>query len=502
MDEFNRELVDLTHPEPYTQPTPEGPYNLVVVGAGTAGLVAAAGAAGLGAKVALIERHFLGGDCLNYGCVPSKGLIRCATALADVRDAGDYHVQTQGDPDVDFGGVMERMRRLRTRISHNDSVERFTGLGIDVYLGDATFTGAQTLEVEGQTLTFSKAVIATGARASAPPIPGLDEVPYLTNETLFNLTELPKRLAVIGGGPIGSEMSQSFQRFGSEVHLLEKADRILNKEQPEASQFVQKALEKDGVDLVLGMESIDQVRSSGGEIQIEISLKSGEKKTLTVDALLVAVGRAPNVDGLGLETAGVEYDLRRGVTVDDRLRTSNSRIFAAGDVASNYKFTHAADFMARQVLANALFLGRRKTSDLVIPWATYTDPQIAHVGITPETAAAEGLEIDTYTQSFEEVDRAILDGDDASGLAVIHTAKGKDRILGGTIVARHAGDMIGEIVMAMNHGIGLGSVANVIHPYPTQAEAIRKLGDQYNRTRLTPTVAQWMKRWLDWRRGK
>ena len=497
-DDANRTLVSHVHPTDWQNPTPDGRYNLVVVGAGTAGLVSAIGAAGLGAKVALVERHLMGGDCLNVGCVPSKGLISAGRRVAAVRDAGAFGVQVPGGGEADFAAVMERMRKLRTRISPNDSAARFRDQGVDVYFGQGVFTGADTLEVGGATLRFKKAVIATGARAAAPPIPGLDETGYLNNETLFSLTERPRRLAVLGSGPIGSEMAQAFARFGTEVHLVERADHVLTREDADAAAVVQRALVKDGVVLHLNRQAA-KVERDGAEKVLHLEGSGAEEgapaETLRVDEILVAVGRAPNVDGLGLEAAGVEYDPRKGVRVDDNLRTTNKAVFAAGDVASRFQFTHAADFMARIVLRNSLFGGRAKASSLVIPWATYTEPELAHVGLHPHEAAEQGIEVDTYVQPLEDVDRAILDGED-EGFVKIHTRKGKDTIVGATIVAGHAGDMISEIALAMRAGVGLGTIADTIHPYPTQAEAIRRVGDQYNRTRLTPRVAALMKGWL------
>jgi pyruvate/2-oxoglutarate dehydrogenase complex dihydrolipoamide dehydrogenase (E3) component len=497
MDEHNRRLVEHVHPSDWTNPTPSGRYNLVVVGAGTAGLVAAAGAAGLGAKVALIERHLMGGDCLNVGCVPSKGLISAARAAATVRDAADFGVRAPESVSVDFGKVMERMRRLRAGIAHVDGAARFRELGVDVYLGNGQFTGRDTVDVGGTTLRFKKAVIATGARAAAPPIPGLEDAGYLTNETIFSLTKLPRRLAVIGAGPIGCEMAQAFARFGSRVTLIEMADHVLSREDPDAAKVVQRALEKDGIEILTRAKTV-LVGREGDERVLALEV-DGAKRELRADAVLVGIGRQPNVDGLGLEAAGVRYDDRFGVEVDDTLRTSNASIFAAGDICSKYKFTHAADFQARIVIQNALFMGRKKASGLVMPWCTYTDPEIAHVGMYEAEAQEAGFEVDTYTQPFSEVDRAILDGETA-GFAKVHVHKGSDRIVGATIVASHAGEMISEITVAMAAGKGLGTISAAIHPYPTQADAIRKLGDQYNRTRLTPTVKRWMERWLSWTR--
>ncbi len=498
-DEHNLRLLAHTHPDDWANPEPQNPYNLVVIGAGTAGLVSAAGAAGLGARVALIEKHLMGGDCLNYGCVPSKGLIRCATTWADVRDASRYGIHVGGDTEVDFSAVMARMRRLRADISRNDGVNRFTDLGVDVFLGTAQFTGSRTVEVAGKTLRFAKAVIATGGRAAAPTAPGLAEAGYLTNETVFNLTERPARLGVIGGGPIGCELAQTFQRLGSQVTLLHRGAHLLNKEDADAAEIVQNAMLQDGVRLALTAK-LQAVEKHGEEKVLHYTDAAGKVWETVVDEILVAVGRAPNVKGLGLEAAGVRYDPHTGVQVDDRLRTTNRRIFAAGDVCSRYQFTHAADFLARIVLANALFVGRQKASALTIPWCTYTDPQIAHVGLTEHQAADNGFALDTFTQPLDDVDRAILDGE-TEGFAKVHVKQGTDKILGATVVARHAGDMIGVYATAMTHGLGLGALSKVIQPYPTQAEAIRKTGDLYNRTRLTPKVKKWMTTWLRWQRG-
>jgi len=495
-DRHNQKLVSNVHPAGWQNPVPTGRYNLVVIGAGTAGLVTAIGAVGLGAKVALIEKHFLGGDCLNVGCVPSKAIIRGARAVAAVREAGEFGVRVPPGATADFGAVMERMRRLRADISPHDSARRFTELGVDVYLGAAKFTGPDTVEVGGQTLRFAKAVIATGARAAAPAIPGLDQVPYLTNETLFSLTELPKRFGVIGAGPIGCEMAQSFARFGAEVHLVEAEHGILPREDRDAAEAVRNAMERDGVKLLCCGKNLQLAKDPNGvRLQVE---SHGKGYDVLVDQLLVAVGRAPNVEGLGLETVGVEFD-KKGVKVNDRLQTTNPRIYACGDICSPYQFTHAADFMARIVIQNALFKGRARASDLIIPWATYTSPELAHVGLHEKDAKARGVEIDTFTQEMARVDRAILDGETA-GFVRVHVRKGTDEILGATIVAPHAGDLIGELTLAMKGKLGLKTLGAAIHPYPTQAEAIRKTGDLYNRTRLTPVVKNLMRRWLAWQR--
>ncbi len=485
-DLHNQALAANVHPPDWSNPTPERPYHLVVIGAGTAGLVTAAGAAGLGARVALIERELMGGDCLNVGCVPSKAIIAASRVASTVAGASQFSVHVPDGVQVDFASVMERMRKLRNNISKNDSAQRFSDLGVDVFFGQARFKDSDTIEVDGTPLKFKRAVIATGARAAAPPIAGLDGVDYLTNETEFSLTELPKRFGIIGAGPIGTEMAQAFARLGSNVFLVESEHGVLTKEDRDAAKIVQDAIQRDGVQLLCCGRNL-QIRNEGG---IRLAVDSHDTSyDEPVDQLLVAVGRAPNVENLNLEAVGVAYG-QKGVEVNDYLQTTNPKIFAAGDVCSKYQFTHAADFMARIVIQNSLFaigpLGRKKASDLIIPWATYTSPELAHVGLYEHDAADAAIKIDTYVQPLVEVDRAILDGED-QGFAKIITKQGSDEILGATIVAANAGDLISEITLAMNQKIGLGKIASVIHPYPTQAEAIRKLGDQYNRTRLTPT---------------
>ena len=495
-DIHNQKLVSNVHPADWKNPTPASRYNLVVIGGGTAGLVSAVGAAGLGAKVALIEKHFMGGDCLNVGCVPSKAILRAARAVASVRDAAEFGVTVPSGMTVDFAKVMERMRRLRADISPHDSAQRFSDLGVDIFLGAGKFSGTDTVEVGGQTLRFAKAVIATGARAAAPPIPGLKDVPYLTNETLFSLTELPKRFGIIGAGPIGCEMAQSFARFGSEVFLVETEHGILPREDRDASEIVRASLERDGVKLLCCGKDLKLGKDPAG-VRLQVD-SHGKGYNVLVDQLLVAVGRAPNIEGLGLETVGVAFD-KKGVKVNDRLQTTHPRIYACGDICSPYQFTHAADFMARIVIQNALFKGRAKVSSLIIPWATYTSPEIAHVGLYEKDAKDKGIEIDTFTQDLSQVDRAILDSE-TEGLVRVHVRKGTDEILGATVVAAHAGDLIGELTLAIKGRLGLKTIGGTIHPYPTQAEAIRKTGDLYNRTRLTPFVKSLMQRWLAWQR--
>jgi pyruvate/2-oxoglutarate dehydrogenase complex dihydrolipoamide dehydrogenase (E3) component len=477
-DVHNQLLVSRVHPLDWVNPQPVDRYDLVVIGAGTAGLVVAAGAAGLGIglKVALIEKHLMGGDCLNVGCVPSKCIIRSSRVVAEMRDAGSFGVMAPDTIEVDFPAVMERMRQLRAGISENDSADRFKKLGVDVFLGEASFLDRDRLQVDDRTLNFKKAVIATGARARDPKIPGLAEAGYLTNETVFSLTDRPRRLAVIGGGSIGCEMAQTFQRLGCEVTLFHKNDRLLDREDPDAAELLQQVFLKEGIRVVLNC-NIDQVRSSPKGKVIDANGES-----FIVDEILVGAGRAPNVEGLNLEAVGVNYD-RKGIKVNDYLQTTNPRIYAAGDICMNWKYTHAADAAARIVIKNALFspfgLGRSKLSSLTMPWVTYTDPEIAHVG-RYESDNAELIKI-----TLDTVDRAVADGEINGFIKLLHR-KGSDEILGATIVARHAGEMISEITLAIVGKRGLNTLSTVIHPYPTQAEMIKKAADAYRRKLLTP----------------
>ncbi len=497
MDAHNRTLVDNVHPSDWKNPTPQPIYNLVVLGGGTAGLITAAGAAGLGAKVALVERHLMGGDCLNVGCVPSKALIRPARLAAEMRRAGEFGLTASTVTPDDFSRVMERLRRIRSEISHHDSMQRYRDeMNVDVFSGEARFSGPDTVEVGGQQLRFKKAVIATGARAVQPDLPGLAETGFRTNETIFNLTELPKHLVVIGGGPIGCELAQAFRRLGSEVTIIQRS-RFLSKEDPEASAIVADVFEREGIRVLLNSR-VTQVRQTerGKELEVEID---GKAEVVVGDEILIGAGRAPNVEGLDLAGVGVEFDTRRGVTVNDHLQTTNPRIYAAGDVCMAWKFTHAADAAARIVIQNTLFKGRAKLSRLNMPWCTYTDPEVAHVGLYAADAEQQGIETDSYKVEMQAVDRAQTDGE-TEGFVKVLVRKGTDKIVGATIVSTHAGEMIGEISVAMAAKAGLKTLSGVIHPYPTQAEAIKRVADAYSRSRLTPRVKTLFAKWMAWQR--
>ncbi|MBI3606114.1 MAG: mercuric reductase [Nitrospirae bacterium] len=501
-DEYNRALIQNVHPPQWINPTPEGKYNLVVIGAGTAGLVTAAIAAALGAKVALIERHLIGGDCLNVGCVPSKGMIRASRVWEEVRNSGDFGIGVTGGIKYDFAAAMARMRRLRSQISGNDSTYRYKKLGVDVFIGEGRFKGPDSVEVDGKTLLFSKAAICTGARAASPPIPGLKEAGFLNNETVFTLTDLPRRLAVLGAGPIGCELAQAFARFGSKVFLFEKTGQILIREDADAASIVQDQMKKDGVEFFFD-SSVIRIEVLGKE-KILYYKVNGERNEAVVDEILIGLGRAPNVEGLGLEKGGVDYDPKFGVTVNEKLQTSNPRIFAAGDICSRYKFTHTADAAAQILIQNALFphpfgLGFASTDSLIVPWCTYTDPEIAHVGLYEADAKAKGMNVETFTVGLKDVDRAILDGND-QGFARVHVKKGTDKILGATVVAAHAGDLISECTVAIKGGIGLAAISNTIHPYPTQAEVIKKVSIAWRKSTFTEKKKNILKKWFAWTR--
>ena len=530
-DEHNLTLLEQVRPSGWINPRPKERYNLVVIGAGTAGLVSAAGAAGLGAKVALVERHLLGGDCLNVGCVPSKALIRCARAAAAVRDASQFGVRVPPGASVDFSAVMQRMRRLRATLAPNDSADRFRGLGVDVFFGSAGFTGHDRIAVGDQLLRFQKAIIATGARPARPSIPGLTEAGYLTNETVFSLTDLPARLAVIGAGPIGCELAQAFALLGARVTLIARGKSIMPKEDPDAAERVATALRRDGVELLVNCQVAEVQKRGTAKVLIHQSVGAvgchahanqgyddashrliphahasvgmppylGDRTELEVDEILVGVGRVPNVDLLALDDAGIEFDAHDGVKVNDRLSTTNPRVFAAGDVCSRFKFTHAADALARIAIQNALFFGRARASALCVPWCTYTSPEVAHVGLQEQEARELGIPVTTFHEELARVDRAVLDGE-TEGFVKVHVRKGTDRIVGATVVASHAGDIIAELTLAMTARVGLSKLARTIHPYPTQGEAIKRVADSYNRTRLTPRLKALLEKWFAWRR--
>jgi len=469
----------------------EGIYNVIVIGAGTAGLVTAAGTAGLGGRVALIERNLMGGDCLNFGCVPSKALISSARLIQQIRDAGKWGLERQ-QPQFVFERVFDRMRARRAKIAPNDSKERFESLGVDVFRGEAHFVSPHEVEVNGQKLRAKNFVIATGSRAVIPKIEGIAAAPYLTNETIFDeLIEKPESMIVLGGGPIGCELGQALSRLGVKTTIVEYAPQILPPEDVDVAEFMQKRFETEGITIQHCTEAT-RVSVRDGVITLDGNYKppgaaQGSPVQFTADALLLAVGRCPMMKALNLEAAGVKYT-SNGVEVNDYMQSSQPQIYAAGDIANRLKFTHTADFTARVVIRNILmpfqFL-RQKVNCAIVPWCTYSDPEVAHVGLGEKEAKQKNVDYDLFVVRLEDVDRAVVESEDA-GFAKILTAKGSDKILGATIVAPHAGDLLHEFVLAMNANVGLGKIATMIHAYPTFAELARKAGDKYNKTRLTP----------------
>ncbi|MFZ4628295.1 MAG: mercuric reductase [Blastocatellia bacterium] len=496
--EEDNQLIRHCHPATYRNPEPTGRYNLVVIGAGAAGLVSAGGAGMFGAKVALIERALLGGDCLTFGCVPSKAILRAARAIYDQRNGERFGGRWAQEPTVDFGAVMQRLRQVRARISEHDSVERFTTTyGVEVHLGEARFLNRETVEVGGHRLRFSRAIVATGGRPTIPAIPGLEAAGYETNETIFGRTTLPSQLVVLGAGPVGCELAQAFRRFGSQVALVDSQPQILAREDPEISQILADQLRREGVSLHLGVRADRIERSAEGQRVVHLASQAdGQTVQLECDTILVATGRSPNLEGLGLEQAGIAFTTA-GVQVNDFLQTSNDRVYAAGDVCSANKLTHAADAMARIAIRNALFAGRERVSRLLIPRCTYTDPEIAHLG--PNGQELDPAQIETRTEDLCHNDRALLDGE-AEGRVRLHIHRRTGKIVGASIAARHAGDLLATIAVAMTGGLSIKSLAKTIFPYPTQAEAIRRIADQYSLAQWGPRQRRLLRRWLAWQR--
>jgi pyruvate/2-oxoglutarate dehydrogenase complex dihydrolipoamide dehydrogenase (E3) component len=475
-----------------TEKKGEGIYNAVVIGAGTAGLVTAAGTAGLGGRVALIERNKMGGDCLNFGCVPSKALISSARLIERIRRAADWGLQ-KIDPQFDFTAIFDRMRQRRALIAPNDSQERFESLGVDVFRGEAKFISPSAVQINGTTLKAKNFVIATGSRATIPTIVGINEIKYFTNETIFDeLKQKPQTMIVLGGGPIGCELAQTFRRFGVEVTILQRANQLLPREDREVADFLERRLASEGVRILKNAEAHSVAMSNGGKVALDLLDRRSvgiTETTFFADAILVAAGRTPNFRKLDLAVAGVEFD-ERGIRVNQFLQTSQPHIYAVGDVVGPFQFTHMADAQARVAVRNILmpfqFL-RQRMDYSVVPWCTYTDPEVARVGLSEKDAQKNGTSYDLFRIELADVDRAVVESEDR-GFAKILAAKGSDKILGATIVGPQAGDLLHEFVLAMKAGIGLGTIASTIHAYPTLAELARKAGDKYNKTRLTPNA--------------
>lgn len=475
-------------------PTPR--VDLIAIGGGTAGLVTAAGGAGLGASVALVERDRMGGECLWTGCVPSKALIAAARAAHQAAHAGRFGVRVDGVT-IDPAQLFARIAEVQQRIAPHDSPERFRGLGVHVVQGTATFADAHTVMVGGEPLRARHIVIATGTRPTVPPIPGLAEVPYHTNETIFGIGRVPRTLLVVGAGPIGTELGQAFARLGAQVHLVEAQAHFFSREDAEVAARLRAQLEAEGVRLHLGA-TVTAARRGAVDDHVTLTVRATDGTTveLTGDALLLAVGRTPNVEGLGLDAIGVRADAG-GVVTDATLRTAVPNVWAAGDVVSGgLKFTHAADHMARGVLRNALFPGRRAIDWRAVPWVTFTDPELARVGLTEaEARDRHGSGVGVWRREIGAVDRVIADGGPPGLVKIVTDVRG--RVVGGHILGPHAGDLIGELTIAVQLGLTVGQLGHVIHPYPTTAEAIRQASEQRRKAGFTGwkrSLVRWLVR--------
>ncbi len=474
--------------------------DMVVIGAGAAGLVSAYIGATVKSKVTLIEKHKMGGDCLNYGCVPSKALIRSAKLLSHVARSKEFGIAS-ASAEFDFAQVMERVQRVIAKIEPHDSVERYTRLGVECIEGEARITSPWTVEVDGRTLTTRSIVIAAGAAPLVPPIEGLEDVGYVTSDTVWELRELPRRLVVLGGGPIGTELTQCFARFGAEVTQVEMAPRIMAREDEEFSRMVTERLQAEGVKVLV--DHTARAFRRDGERKLLVAEHAGSDVEIEFDAVLVAVGRAPRTAGYGLEELGIPVTKARTVEVNEYLQTRFPNIYACGDVAGPYQFTHTAAHQAWFAAVNALFgtFWKFKADYSVIPWATFTDPEVARVGLNEQEAKERGVPYEVTTYGIDDLDRAIADGED-HGLVKVLTVPGKDRILGVTIAGEHAGDLLAEYVLAMKQGIGLNKILGTIHTYPTLAEANKYAAGEWKKAHAPQRLLAWLERFHAWRRGE
>ncbi|THB74159.1 MAG: mercuric reductase [Gammaproteobacteria bacterium] len=483
--EFDDQWKQFVFPKNYVNPEPKSRYHLVVIGAGPAGLITAIAAAGLGAKVALIEKNAMGGDCLNVGCVPSKALIHQAKISKCMgEDTQNAHLSP-----LLFSQAMSWVREVRFDISEHDSVKRYTEAGVDVFLGDAKYADEQTIVVGDKQLNTKKSVICTGARASVIPFEGLEDTGYLTNENVFDIKDRPESIALIGAGPIGCELAQAFNRLGTKVYLLDAASRILPREDIRASEILSEVLLEEGVVVKTGA-NIQKVFKTDSKKAISFD----NNETIEIDEIVCALGRLPNIEGLELDKIGVETDPRAGIKVNDKLQTSNPKIYAAGDICSLYKFTHNADAQARIVVQNALFMGRAKTNNMVIPWCTYTDPEVAHVGLTKVDAKKQQINCEAIIVNLSDLDRSKTDNKHIGYAEVLIGKKGK--ILGATIVGEGAGELLAPITILMSNNLGIRALDKSIMPYPTRSEYLKRIADEYNRKKLTPLVSKIFRIWF------
>ncbi len=473
-------------------------FNTVVIGAGSAGLVAAYISAAVKAKVALIEKHKMGGDCLNTGCVPSKAIIRTAKFMSHIQRSKEFGVHT-ASAEFDFKEVMTRVHDIIGVIEHHDSVERYTSLGVDCFAGHATIESPFCVDVDGQKLTTRNIIIATGAEPAVPKLPGIEDVGYFTSDTLWEIKELPKRLLVLGGGPIGCELSQAFARLGSNVVQVQKPPRLMPKEDPEYSEMVLKQFVEDGVDVRLEHQATEFFMRDGQRYLICDT--RGEKVSIEFDVLLVAVGRKARLEGFGLENLGVEVSERGTIEVNDYLETNYPNVYAIGDVAGPYQFTHFGAHQATSAASNALLrpFFRRRVDYSVIPWATFTDPEVARVGLNELEAKEQGIDYEVTRYDFKDLSRAIADNETRGEIKVL-TPPGKDKILGVTVAGEHAGDLITEFILAMQNGLGLNKILGTIHIYPTMAESVRFVAGNWRRKQVSERVTKILTGFNRWRR--
>jgi len=474
-------------------------YNVIAIGGGSGGLVSAYISAAVKAKVALIEKHKMGGDCLNTGCVPSKALIKTAKVLSHIKRHKDYGIRS-AEASFDFAEVMERVQNVIKKVESHDSVERYTSLGVDCYQGEAKILSPHEVSINGKTLTTNNIIIATGAKPFVPPITGLEQVKYLTTDNLWQIRELPKRLIVMGGGPIGCEMAQSFGRLGSQVTQVEMMPDIMIREDDEISQAVRNRFVSEGVDVRINTRCKEIVVE--GDRKFMLVEKEGRDERIEFDQVLVAVGRAANSKGFGLEELGVNLTKRGTIEVDEYLRsTSHPNIYACGDVAGPYQFTHTAAHQAWYSAVNALFspLKKFKVDYRVIPWCTFTDPEVARVGLNEKDAKEQGIPYEVTRYGLDDLDRAIADSED-EGVVKVLSQPGKDKILGVTIMGAHAGELIAEYVASMKHGLGLNKILGTIHIYPTMAEANKYVAGEWKRAHAPEGLLKLVQKFHAWRR--
>ena len=468
-------------------------YEICVIGGGAAGLVVAAGAATLGTKVALIEKNALGGDCLHYGCVPSKSLVHCAKVAYTITDAERFGIPAQA-PAVHLPEVMQRVQSVIKQIEPNDSPERFRELGVEIMFGEGKFTSPHTFNVQGKEIHAKNFVIATGTRPAIPPLPGIEQTPYLTNETLFSIQEPIPHLLILGGGPIGCEMAQALARLGTRIDLFDLAPRLLPREDEDISTVLAERFKQEGITLHLGIKVL-QVERSNNETKVLLEHPKQGQYWLSGSHLLIAAGRKPNLENLGLEQADVE--LKNGkLVVDTRMRTSNKHIYACGDVVGPYLFTHMAEHQAGVVLRNALFHWPAKTQTQNIPWCTYTDPELSRIGLSEAEAQQQNISHRVYRFPFSDIDRAVTEGETQGFAKIITTPRGK--LLGACIVGPHAGELIAEYGLAISKGMKASDLSNTIHIYPTLAQINRRVADQRLKDALTPTRQRWLKYLFGW----